>query len=250
MKLLQFPWVIRELINKQDTDLSEESLERYLDIKAIRNNLGSIGKVDVGHVEEYFSDPQSEQSLRLVKITKHLQTLLQTKKRGLNIITNIPEQMIVYLHGLAYIWALTMQKSAGIVNTKDLCKICNLSTASFYAEDYFEAFTAHKYLSFLGLVDFSPVVGKAFQTIAPELTGLMVSRVREISDNFTVMVSAVALDEAEMSVKENIIKISEQQFYTNKNNYGEVIGTLMSRNFGELVMPLSLETKKSIAFIN
>lgn len=250
MKTIQYPWIVNELSKNKELSFSDESIEKYMDMEAIKNNLVGIGKIDVVQVEAYFSDPTSEQSLRLIKMVKHIQKLVELRKRGLNIITNIPEQMVIYVHGLAYVWALTLYKSAGITGTKELCKVCNLATTSFYAEDYTEAFTMYKYLSFLGLTDFSPVVGKAFQNIAPELTGLFVSRVREISDNFTIMVSTVSLDSSEMVSKENILKISEQHFYTNKNNYGEIIGTLISRNFGELVMPLSPETVKSIALID
>lgn len=261
---IMYPWVISDImhndLNTEKYSL-QESIALLSNFNAITDKLKSVGEVDVGMVEDYFQDEHSTQSKYLVKVVKCIQECTRQRERGAHIITDDPVTLNSLLHGLAYTWALTLNKSAGVYQTRKISKLCHQYNTSFNSEDFQERFDQLRYMSLLVFTEFHPINGKYTISSAPELTDLVSSRVRDIKDSFTIVVSTVdthsiALQKYTKKVNrtasddERIYQSLATQMHGIKEVYGTYINNILERNFKSVVLLLgNPEKKQTISYL-
>lgn len=263
---IMYPWVVRDImfndINAEKYSV-QESIDFVRNFNAITDKLKSIGEIDVPMVESYFKDADSEQSRSLVKLVKGIQDCTRQRFRGAHIITDDPVLINSLLHGLAYTWALTLNKSAGVYQTRKISKLCHQFNTSFNSDDFQEKFDQFRYMSLLILTEFHPVNGKYTISSAPEITDLVSSRVRDIKDSFTIFVSTVDTSSIALRkhMKKTVKNIDDEeriynalstQMYAIKEIYGTYISNILDRNFMSVIMLLgkNKSQQKTISYLD
>lgn len=264
---IMYPWVVHDIMTndiKTDKYSPQESIDLISNFNAIAEKLKSIGEIDVQMVEEYFTDPQSKQSEYLVKIVKAIQEASRQHFRGIHLITDDPVAISLILQGLAYTWALTLNKSAGIYPTKKVSKLCHQYNTSFNSEDFQEKFDQLRYMSLLVFSEFHPVNGKYTISSAPEITDLVSSRVRDIKDSFTIIVSTV--DTSSMFFQkyakkkdgdknradmDKLCQSLSVQMNAIREVYGTYISNIISRNFSAVIFLIDIyKDQQKISYLN
>lgn len=246
---MMYPWVVREALSGEG--IYGNNIETIADFNAIAEKLRVVGEVDVKMVEEHFSDPATKQSQHLVKLSKAIQDSQKGKYRGIHIITDDPVSIHALLNGLAYVWSLTLRKSSGVYQTKKISKLCHLYNTSFNSEEYQDRYNQLKYMSLLILPEFYPVTGKYTISSAPEITDLIASRVRDVKDSFTIVVSIVDTSsiifqkyakkkEKDALDSERIYQALSTQLSSLREIYGTYVSNIIERSFASVVLLLEV----------
>lgn len=247
MLRLQLPHVVAAFVDKHANGqrASDDVFDALADIKIIRENLQKYGGMNVAHVENFFSDSDSKETKKLTSFVHSIQNALKNRFRGLWILTNSSDDLAVYLYGLAYVWAMTLKKSAFVGNSPDVFHDLERDLNSFNGG---ELQGMREAVSFLGLNNFTPATSlssKHNAVVAP----LLSNRFVKFNDNFTVLVSSLSGGMAQLSSPHYLEKETPTVLGYIGSIFGVPVMNSVKSKFGVVVAPFPLEQSPEIGVI-
>ena len=245
---LNFPHIVKELRKKEITsDLSDDLHTKLLDIENVRKHLQEEANVYPSEMEREYEDPDSKQTKKLKALINTIQKATGSHQKGLWIITNSPTKIYKYLSGVAYVWAMTLNKSVLVDETFNVLKALYKGISSFNPHDD-EAGDKYRHTSLLCLNSLTPVVSVNAANVTT-LALLLTTRVTKFNDTFTILVSVINTDDENFYDPDKLntmIRLSKKHI---KDVYGDSVSSLLEHNFETMAFPFKAQSLSDIAVI-